>query len=98
VQAAVEGDSLLSPRVTADLLDRVREAPAPRPLPGEPKLTERERDVLRLVSQGRGNLEIAKELGISEQTVKTHVSSLLEKLGVDNRIQAAVYAVRNGLI
>jgi DNA-binding NarL/FixJ family response regulator len=98
VQAAVEGDSLLSPRVTADLLERVREAPAPRPLPGEPKLTERERDVLRLVSQGRGNPEIAKELGISEQTVKTHVSSLLEKLGVDNRIQAAVYAVRNGLI
>ena len=98
VQAAVEGDSLLSPRVTADLLDRVREAPAPRPLPGEPKLTERERDVLRLVSQGRGNLEIAKELGISEQTVKTHVSSLLEKLGVHNRIQAAVYAVRNGLV
>jgi DNA-binding NarL/FixJ family response regulator len=98
VRAAAEGEPLLSPRITADLLARVREAPAPRAVPGEQRLSPRELDVLRLIAEGKGNPAIANELGISEQTVKTHVSSLLEKLGVKNRIQAAVYAVRKGLI
>jgi DNA-binding NarL/FixJ family response regulator len=98
IRAAAEGESLLSPRVTAELLARVREEPAPRAMPGTPRLTNRELEVLRLVADGKPNPEISRELGISEQTVKTHVSSLLEKLGVDNRIQAAVYAVRKGLI
>jgi DNA-binding NarL/FixJ family response regulator len=98
VRAAAEGEPLLSPRVTADLLVRVREAPASRALPGEPRLSPREAEVLRLIADGKGNPEVAQELGISEQTVKTHVSSLLEKLGAGNRIQAAVYAVRNGLV
>ena len=98
IRAAAKGESLLSPRVTAQLLERVRQEPAPRALPGEPRLTHRELDVLRLVADGKGNPEISEELGIGEQTVKTHVSSLLEKLGVENRIQAAVYAVRHGLI
>jgi DNA-binding NarL/FixJ family response regulator len=61
-------------------------------------LTERETDVLRLVAQGRANKEIAAELGIGEKTVKTHVSNLLSKLGVQSRTQAALYAARVGLI
>ena len=98
VQAAADGEPRVSPRIAAELFQQVRNAPPPRALPGEPQLTKREFDVLRLISAGKGNPEIAVDLEISEQTVKTHVSSLLEKLQVDNRIQAAVYAVRKGLI
>jgi DNA-binding NarL/FixJ family response regulator len=98
VRSAAEGEARVSPRIAGELLEQVRKAPPPRALPGEPRLTQRELDVLRLVSDGKGNPEIAVDLQISEQTVKTYVSSLLEKLRVDNRIQAAVYAVRRGLI
>ena len=61
-------------------------------------LTERERDVLRLVAGGVSNKEIAAALAIGERTVKTHVSSVLAKLGVQSRTQAALYAVRAGLV
>jgi NarL family two-component system response regulator LiaR len=98
VRSAAEGEARVSPRIAEELLQQVRKAPPPRAVPGEPRLTQRELEVLGLVSDGKGNPEIAEELGISEQTVKTHVSSVLEKLEVDNRIQAAVYAVRKGLI
>jgi DNA-binding NarL/FixJ family response regulator len=98
VRGAADGEPRLSPPITAGLLQHVREAPPPRALPGGPQLTQRELQVLRLIADGKGNPEIAESLGISEQTVKTHVSAILEKLGVANRIQAAVYAVRNGLI
>ena len=98
VRAAAEGKPLLSPQVTIELLERVRAAPAPRGRPGEPPLSPREHEVLKLVSDGRSNAQISQELAISEETVKTYVSSVLEKLEVNNRIQAAVYAVRRGLL
>jgi DNA-binding NarL/FixJ family response regulator len=98
VRAAADGESQVSPRITVELFHQVRRAPPPRALPGEPRLAQRELDVLRLISDGKGNPEIAEELQISEQTVKTYVSSLLAKLQVQNRIQAAMYAVRRGLI
>jgi len=61
-------------------------------------LTAREQGVLALIAGGRSNREIARELGVSEKTIKTHVSNLLMKLGVHDRTQAALYAVRNGLV
>ena len=61
-------------------------------------LSEREKEILRLVAQGRDNTEIAQELYLSPSTVKNHVSSILEKLGVDSRVQAAVRAARAGIV
>jgi DNA-binding NarL/FixJ family response regulator len=100
VAAAAAGESFLSPRVAAALLERMRsgvlravEEPGP-----EDGLTERELQVLRLLAEGRENAEIAAMLIISPQTVKNHVSSIFRKLQMHNRIQAAVYAHRRGLV
>ena len=81
------GGALLHPRVAARLLAEVA---------GDP-LTPREREVLALIGRGMANKVIARELGLAEKTVKTHVSSILAKLGVADRTQAALYAVREGL-
>jgi len=72
-------------------------APAPAPPSPEPDLTERELEVLRLIAQGLNNHEIAQKLTISEKTVKTHVSNILSKLQVQDRTQAAIYALKKGL-
>jgi len=99
VRAAAAGASLLSAPVAAQILDRVRTSHGSI-LPAEvwSRLSERELEVLKLIADGRENSEIAEELFISVQTVKNHVSSLLAKLEVDNRLQAAVAAVRADLI
>ena len=100
IAAAARGDALLSPSVAAKLLERVREQPA-RPAvpdPASASLTEREIEVLRLLSSGMDNAEIGRTLFISPSTVKNHISSILLKLQIENRIQAAVYAVRSGLV
>jgi DNA-binding NarL/FixJ family response regulator len=62
------------------------------------RLTERELDVLRLIAQGRANKEIARDLTLSEKTVKTHVSNILSKLGLSDRTQAALFAVRHRVV
>jgi DNA-binding NarL/FixJ family response regulator len=98
VRAAAAGEAMISPKMAATLLDRlrangVREGPSP-----EEALSEREREVLRLVASGKENDEIARELFISPHTVKNHISSILLKLRVANRIQAAVRAVREEMI
>jgi NarL family two-component system response regulator LiaR len=91
IKAAAAGQVQLSPQAAARLMREVR-APDAREA-----LTEREIDVLRLIAGGRANKEIARELNIGEKTVKTHVSSILSKLGVQSRTQAALYAAQIGL-
>jgi DNA-binding NarL/FixJ family response regulator len=99
IAAASRGDALLSPSVAARLLERVRESPVRQAVldPARASLTEREIDVLRLLASGMDNAEIGRTLFISPSTVKNHISSILLKLQIENRIQAAVYAVRSGL-
>jgi DNA-binding NarL/FixJ family response regulator len=99
IEAAVAGDSLMSPQVAAKVLQRVRAAgPTHSERAARAELSERELDVLRLIANGKDNAEIAGELHISPKTVKNHISNILMKLGIDNRIQAAVYAVRSGIV
>lgn len=92
IKAASEGQVQLSPKAAARLMREIRAPESPE------KLTEREVDVLRLLAQGMANKEIAQALVIGEKTVKTHVSSILSKLGVASRTQAALYAANIGLV
>jgi DNA-binding NarL/FixJ family response regulator len=101
VQTVAAGDAQLSPAVTKRLLDQVaRRLPTPvrRDTSSLALLTEREREVLRLLAVGMSNAEIAAALVVSEPTVKTHVSSVLQKLGLRDRVQAVIYAYESGLI
>ena len=93
IKAAAEGQVQLSPAAAARLMREVRTPEAP----STEALTERENDVLKLLAQGKANKEIARDLVIGEKTVKTHVSNILQKLGVQSRTQAALYAAQNGL-
>jgi DNA-binding NarL/FixJ family response regulator len=101
VRAVAAGDAVLSPAVTRQLLDQVgRRLPAavsqkPQTLT---RLTEREREVLRMLAAGLTNAEIAHALVVTEATVKSHVSNLLGKLGLRNRVQAVIYAYETRLI
>jgi DNA-binding NarL/FixJ family response regulator len=101
VRAVAAGDAVLAPAVTRQLLDQVgRRLPAAvsRTPDGLGELTDREREVLRMLAVGMSNAEIATALVISEPTVKTHVSNLLGKLGLRDRVQAVIYAYESGLI
>ena len=89
-----EGGVLLDPSVVGAVMAEVAHAERP---PGVDELTARERQVLSLLAQGRSNRELAAELYVSEKTVKTHVSSILTKLRLSDRTQAALFAVRHGL-
>jgi NarL family two-component system response regulator LiaR len=97
VRAAHAGETVIDPTVAARLVATLSGPGAPASEPGGHHLTRREREVLALIARGRSNKRIALELGISEKTVKTHVGHLLEKLGVADRTQAALLAVRDGL-
>jgi DNA-binding NarL/FixJ family response regulator len=98
VRAAAAGESFVSPRIAHHVLGRLRGQAGPgNGNPDETKLSERELDILRLVAQGCDNDQIAERLFLSPRTVKNHVSSILSKLDMDNRVQAAVYAVRKGI-
>ncbi|MBW8486506.1 response regulator transcription factor [Actinomadura sp. PM05-2] len=99
VVVVASGDALLAPSITRRLIgDFARRRRHQRPSPGATAgLTPRELDVLRLIARGLSNAEIAAELVLAEQTVKTHVGHLLTKLGLRDRTQAVVYAYENGL-
>lgn len=110
VQVVARGDALLSPDVTRKVIEAASArgvqrpadsppAPAPRTAPPElASLTDREREVLALLAEGRSNAEIATRLWVGEATVKTHVSKVLQKLGLRDRVHAVVYAYEHGVV
>ncbi len=100
ISAAAVGESLVSPAIAGKVLQQVR-ATAGSPEAEETiraELSERELDVLKLIASGKDNATIAAQLHISPKTVKNHISNILMKLQIENRIQAAVYAVRSGIV
>jgi DNA-binding NarL/FixJ family response regulator len=94
IRAAHGGETIIDPTVATRLVRAIADG---RRSPADHTLTRREREVLELIARGRSNKRIAFELGISEKTVKTHVGHVLAKLGVSDRTQAALVAVREGL-
>ena len=100
IKAASEGESLISPQIAAKVLQRLRaqskDTAAAETIRAE--LSDRELEVLKLIANGKDNAQIARELFISPKTVKNHISNILMKLQIENRIQAAVYAVRSGIV
>ena len=100
IRAASIGESLISSHIAGKVLQRLRSTSA-RPEIADhihTELSEREIDVLKLIANGHDNAMIASELHISPKTVKNHISNILMKLQIENRIQAAVYAVRSGIV
>ncbi len=98
IRAAARGEARLHPEVIRKLMQQVAAQPASaRPADG-PQLTEREGEVIRLVARGMSNREIAETLVISEKTAKAHISNMLGKLGLEDRTQMAIYAIKNGLV
>ncbi len=85
----------MSPAIAVKVLDRLREA-APDDRPPDPPLSERQLEILRLVAQGYSNREIAVNVMLSEHTVKSHIQEILRKLGLRNRVEAAIHATRAG--
>jgi len=99
VRVVADGQSLISPSMAIKLLDEFKQmSRSDRTAVPTPRLTERELEVLRLVAQGLNNREIAKQLFISENTVKNHVRNILEKLQLHSRMEAVMYAVREKLL
>jgi two-component system, NarL family, nitrate/nitrite response regulator NarL len=97
IHAVAQGESFFSPRIGAMLLRRMREQ-RELPIDVPVRLSRREQEVLRLLVEGRSNVKIGEGLSIDAGTARNHVSHILAKMGVDNRVQAAVRAVREGLV
>jgi DNA-binding NarL/FixJ family response regulator len=97
IRAVTRGEELLAPSITRRLIEEFTHTGRPHP-PGYDRLTEREREVLVLVSRGLSNAEISRELYVSLQTVKTHVARVLAKLELRDRVQAVVTAYESGLV
>ena len=94
IRATYKGESILEPKVTGKMMTKMRSNTSLHP---HDELTEREREILLLIAEGKANQEIADELFIALKTVKTHVSNILSKLGVSDRTQAVIYAFRHNL-
>ena len=97
IRTVAAGDALLSPTVTKKVIKQFARHPRPAPPKALGELSERERDVFRLMAEGMSNSEIGQELFISETTVKTHVTHILQKLGLRDRVQAVVLAFQTGV-
>ncbi len=100
IRAAAAGESLISPQIAAKVLRRLRAQSSSEDAAEtiRAELSDREIEVLKLIANGKDNAQIARELFISPKTVKNHISNILMKLQIENRIQAAVYAVRSGIV
>ena len=100
IRSAAVGEALISPGIAAKVLRKIRASAAQPEIEKtiRSELSEREIDVLKLIANGKDNADIAAELHISPKTVKNHISNILMKLQIENRIQAAVYAVRSGIV
>ncbi|WP_326551109.1 response regulator transcription factor [Micromonospora sp. NBC_01813] len=101
IRVVARGDALIDPSVTRRLVTQFADGLAPAAVnkpPALDRLTTREREILLEVARGYSNAEIAKRLYVGEQTVKTHVSHLLTKLGLRDRVQAVIYAYENALL
>jgi len=100
IRAAARGESLISPTIASKVLQRLRASNTQPDIEStiRAELSDREIEVLKLIANGKDNSMIAAELHISPKTVKNHISNILMKLQIDNRIQAAVYAVRSGIV
>ena len=98
IRTVARGHALLSPAVTRRVIEKFTQHPRTAPPPGFAHLTERELDVFRLTARGMSNAEIGEELFISETTVKTHMTHILQKLQLRDRVQAVVLAYQAGLL
>ncbi len=95
IRRAAGGDSVISPEMTAKLVRGIRGEPAPSL---QPALSPREREILGFLARGASNKEIARDLAVAESTVKIHVQHILRKLALSSRVQAAVWAVEQGVV
>jgi DNA-binding NarL/FixJ family response regulator len=100
IESAGSGESIVSPAIASKMLQRIRASSSQPEIERQirSELSDREIEVLKLIANGKDNAMIAAELHISPKTVKNHISNILMKLQIDNRIQAAVYAVRSGIV
>ncbi len=98
IRAVARGEELLAPELTRRLVEQFVGQPRPSTAPGLARLTDREREVFRLVASGLSNAEIAAHLVVSIETVKTHVSRVLDKLGVRDRVHAVILAYESGVV
>jgi DNA-binding NarL/FixJ family response regulator len=99
IRVIAAGDALLAPSITRRLLEWFAHRPPPGAMPAEvAELTEREREVLTHIAKGLSNAEIAAAIGVTEATVKTHVTRVLSKLGCRDRVQAVVFAYESGVV
>ena len=96
IRRAAAGDSVISPQMTGKLVAGLKRGPVTAP--DKELLSGREREVLAALARGASNKDLARQLDVSESTVKIHVQSILRKLGLNSRVQAAVYAVRHGIV
>lgn len=101
IQRAARGESVMSPQMTGKLVQEFRTQPkngTPLPTEEHEKLSPREKEIITHLARGASNKEVARALGVAESTVKIHVQSILKKLNLTSRVQAAVYAVEHGLV
>lgn len=97
IRAVESGDAVLAPALVRTVFEQARRTPQQESVPGIEDLTERERDVLQALATGKSNAEIGEQLFLSEATIKTHISRILTKLGVRDRVQAVIAAFDAGL-